>query len=290
MAWRPRWTFLLGTLACWVTSSWAGEVDLKQKIFEERLLAGQPNSVVLAQELGADAVPSLLRLSSHPEEKVRLAVVDCVSLLHDDRLLPLVIELVADPCLSVSVEAMRALRNYQTELTVEPVVQIYRRIPGPSVRCQVAFILGQIKGARLDELTPLDSWETEPEARFGILVAQASLGSPRAQRQFQEVLTQSKDRALLDALNFVERMNQNWAWRSLQPLLENTSPLVYIGVCEQPSGSALTDGPEYLRACDVVVNLVGAHRSDGFPILLNPALQYPQAERQQVKDFLKRLP
>jgi hypothetical protein len=72
--------------------------------------------------------------------------------------------------------------------------------------------------------------------------------------------------------------------KPLLPVLEDQSTMVRIGVDGRP------EIPEYLRACDLAINLVTAISRKSFSFQIDQKTNYTAAQIAEVRGFLKSLP
>ncbi len=170
----------------------------------------------------------------------------------------------------------------QEGIGVEQLLKAYRRAEDPEERERIALLLAMREETPLTQLIELRRTENAPRAQDVLNVALAMRGQESAQKLVLDALAASWNEEMKRWLGFVEFIGQDWALMGLSPILDNMIPLEYLG------RDGLGDhGPEYLRACDLAVNIIARARSRGFPFAVDGQTQYNEEERAQVRAFLQ---
>lgn len=255
----------------------------KMDLLEQKVLNKEPSAVNLAKQMGKSAFPILKPLAKHPDEVVRMIALSCLRYTSGERIEDIFINALKDESATTSVEAVIGLQPYLSPAIYSKLLAVYDDAE-PVRRKDIALMLGKIDGAKIADLKKKAEDEKDAEAKEGLMVAMAKLGDGQAREEFLSRLHSAKDQELKRFIDYVEYIGQNWAIKGLNPILDNKNPLVRIGVDNLPQL-----GPEYLRACDVAVNLINKLLHPKFSFTVAERKNYSDAELQQVKKFLTTL-
>lgn len=253
-------------------------------LLEQKVLNKEPSSVNLAKQMGKSAVPVLTPLATNADSDVRSIALSCLAFTGGDDVADIFIDGLKDESPSVSVEASRGLQRYLSPAIYQKLLDVYDEIKDPARRKDVALMLGKIDDANINDLKKKDEEEKDAEAKEGLMVASAKLGDAKARDEFLRRLSGAKDQELKRFLDYVEYIQKTWAIKGLSPVLGDKSEIVRIGVDGLPDS-----GPEYLRGCDLAVNLIDKLLKPKFAFQVAGNRNYSDPELQQVRSFLGTL-
>ena len=117
----------------------------------------------------------------------------------------------------------------------------------------------------------------------GLVAALAKLGDANAQRKFADGVEKSKDRERKRYIDDAAYIDQAWAARALAPVLADKTDMLRIGMDAMPGAV-----PEYLRACDLAVNVIAKITKANFTFPVNGRTNYTDAQLSEVRQFLIR--
>ncbi|MEO7331731.1 MAG: HEAT repeat domain-containing protein [Minicystis sp.] len=242
-------------------------------------------AIVKARAAGPAALPELFSLARHTDGEVREIALYGLDEIGDRRASPTFVEALLDPEPMVRGVAMRALHKRPDPAVYPQLLDTYDQSPEPVVRHNVALILGRLGAppVDLDELGKRYQAEADPFAQEGLVVALAKLGDESARDRFVELLHASRGRDRLRFLEHGDYLADRWLLRPLLPLLDDPTPLRWVGADGRP-------GPEQLRACDMVVNLVARISGWGFSFTIGGRINYTPGDLAEVRHFLEAIP
>ena len=245
------------------------------------VLAKNRIAVLKARVLGPVAMPSLLLLAKHHDGEVREVALYCLSEINDPRVAQAFVDGMLDAETMTRAVAMRELYPRLKSEHYWPLLHIYDQSPEPVVRHNAALMLGRIGLPTVDSAQLLRRFRTETDsfAAQGLTVALAKFGNPAAQQHFVELLATSMDRKRKELLDHAKDIHQPWLLPALLPLLDDEMPVLRIGVDGFP-------GIDYLRVCDLALNLISAISQKNFSFAGNGYQNYSPQARAEVKQFL----
>ena len=242
-------------------------------------------SILKARAAGPSALPELLALARNADGEVREIALYGLDEVADRRASPAFVAALLDPEPMVRGVAMRALLKRPDPAVYAELLDAYDQSPEPVVRHNVALILGRLGAppVDLDELGKRHEAEADPFAQEGLVVALAKLGDEGARDRFVELLHASRGRDRGRFLEHGSYLAERWLLPALAPLLDDLTPLLRIGVDGLP-------GPEYLRACDMALNLAARISAWGFSFPIDGATNYSAGALAEVRHFLEAIP
>lgn len=264
-----------------ILPAWCQTFELSE--LEQQVLAKKPMSVRTTDQIGAASFELLSRLSRHQDAEVRMIALGCLRRLKDERLVPLFVQALADDSPTASVEALRGLKERLGELEAGPLLSIYPRLHDAQRREQVALLLAQRPETTLDELRELAMGEQQTVALDALQVGMAIRGEHEAREYVLKALGNSWNEEMKRWLGLVELIDQYWVLEGVLPILDNEIPLVYLGV-----DGVGDHGPQYLRACDLALNIAAKIGRRRFPFSVDSGTQYSEEQRAWVKSSLLR--
>ena len=258
-----------------------GEQD-KMDLLTQKVLNKDLSAEDLAKQMGKSAIPVLKPLVTNSDEIVRMIAVRCLEYTPGEGVEDILINALKDKSSNVSIEASRILQRYLSPEIYPKLLEVYDEVEYETRRKEIALMLGKIDGAKLADLKQKDEGEKNPEAKEGLMVAMAKLGDHQSREAFLARLQRAKGQELKRFLDYVEYIQTTWAVRGLSPILGDKSELVRIGIDGE-------EGPEYLRACDVAVNLIYKLMKPKFSFLIAGNKNYSEPELQEVRAFFTTL-
>jgi HEAT repeat protein len=252
-------------------------------ILVQRVLTKDPSATLLAKQLGKSATPSLIPLATNVDPVVREIALRCLDQSGGPGIAEVFVHALLDDSGSVRAAALTGLQSNLDGSIYGPLLSAFDKSMDAITRQQIALLIGRLHGARLRDLQQRCSAEKEAEAQEGCVTALARMGDNSAQADFVRRLHSAKDRELKRYLDHVSYIHQIWAARALGPILENKSPILRIGVDGLP-------GPEYLRACDVAVNLLVEIGGITLSFLINGHTNYTDSQLGEARRALRKLP
>ncbi len=122
---------------------------------------------------------------------------------------------------------------------------------------------------------------------------------PRA--EFIDRLREAKSRELKKLLEDVDYIKQTWALKGLMPVLNDKTPLSDTGLCQLDDAAGEKKSPptnqpapenheaEFLRACDIAVNLIAEITDAKFPFPVGGAKNYDDLQLAAAQRVLSEL-
>ncbi len=244
-----------------------------------QVLAKDPLAVLSARQAGAAAAPELARLVTHTDAEVRTLAVDALNEIGGPVALDAFASAVADGNAQVRGSALRGLERHSASPAVIRVA-LDRARDGYARQRLLLLLAGT--GGSLDEVRQRCTNEKDPVALEGCVGARAQLGDREAQDSFNERLKQSRNDERRKLLEMAEKIGGPWLFPALLPVLDDTTPMIRIGVDARP------DLPDALRACDLAVRLVA--RFSGHRFTFSPDLppNFSPAQLEEVRNYIRR--
>lgn len=248
------------------------------------VLDKQPEAALRARQVGPGANAELIKLTRNDDPKVRRIALYCLEETGGADAAGAFARLVLDEDPQVQAAALKGLGRHPDPAVYRTLLEAYDESPAPYVRQQIMLIIGRMPGvAGLAEIKKRYSAEKDPEAREGPMVALARLDDQEVRVDFISRLHASAQRERARYLEYCRYIHAPWLLRPLLPLLDDKTPMVRIGVDARP------EWPEYLRACDIVVNLVASISKHSFSFPIAGNTNYSDAQLAEVKAFLQSL-
>jgi HEAT repeat protein len=259
-----------------------GHTQGDRRMLRETILKKDPAAALLAREAGPSANPEIIELTKHQDAKVRRIALYCLDETGGADAARAMAAALKDDDPQVRGAALKGLIHRPDPVVYEALLRVY---PGADkvVRQQIPLILGKMGGrANPADLRRVCGAEADAEAREGCLTALASMGDPPAQMEFTERLHASKGRERARFLEYCDYIHQPWLLKPLGPVLDDTSPMVRVGVDARP------DLIDSLRACDLAVNLIASIGKVSFSFPVNRMTNYTAAQIAEVKRLVER--
>jgi HEAT repeat protein len=177
--------------------------------------------------------------------------------------------------------ALRVLRHHATTEVLEQVFGDYTATTEPTVRGHLALILGRLGAAPADVLA-LEASEADPGVRDTLVLVAAHLGDADARARTATRWPACGAKDARRALEDLEFLNAAWVLADLRPFLGDATPVLRIGAERPP-------GPEYLRVCDLTVNLVARLGPSPFPFPTDGKTAYTDEQLQRARGYLDAL-
>lgn len=250
----------------------------------EKISKKDSTAVVLAKQLGASANAAIKPLAKNADPVVREIALECLDQAGGPGVAEAFAEALLDDSPTVRRAALTGLNNHGAASVYPRLLQTYPKVQDPLARQQIALVIGKSAGVQLADLQVLFRGEKSEQAAQGLAVAMAKIGDTKAQAWFAKALQSAKDRELKKFLDYVAYVRGNWALKLLGPVLADKSPLVRIGVDGLPGLV-----PEYLRACDLAVNLIVDNTGMKVSFPVDGKTNYTDAQLAEVRRALDSL-
>jgi HEAT repeat protein len=242
-------------------------------------------AILEARKQGKAALSELFTLAQHEDGEVREIALYGLDEIADRKASPTFAKALLDPEPMVRGVAMRALHKRPDPDVMAELWDAYDQSPEPVIRHNVALILGRLGSppVDLDELGKRYESEADDLAKEGLIVALAKLGDEGARQRFVDLLHASRYRDRGRFLEHCDYLNDRWILPALEPLLDDPTPLLRVGVDGLP-------GPEYLRASDMALNLIARISGWGFSFPIGGRINYAPHELAEARHFLQGIP
>ncbi len=243
-------------------------------------LAHERRAIVLAREQGRHALPALLALCQAGDAQVReIAWQGLDEVLGPDEGQSFCAAL-DDTDAMVRAVALRALQRRHAGLNAGALLDERARLADPLVRHHLALLLvGLATSAQLPALQQYWQMEDDAHAREGLLVAMASLGDFDARQCLLALLDMARGRERARLLGHAQLLHASWLLPALADMLDDETPGLRIGVDGLP-------GPEYLRCCDLALNLIAAQLPGSLPFA-GTHLNYVSGQLALARDLVR---
>ncbi|MEW5979681.1 MAG: HEAT repeat domain-containing protein [Acidobacteriota bacterium] len=251
----------------------------------QQVLNKEPAAALTARRIGAGANAELIKLTEHSDAKVRRIALYCLDETGGADAVEAFSRSILDEDPQVQAAALKGLEHHANPSVYYALLEAYDRSSSIAVRRQIMLILGRMPGPGVvTDLKKRYAAETEAEAREGGLTALARLEDREARQEFIKQLQSSTGQARGRFLEYCKYVHAPWLLKALQPILEDKTPLVWIGVDAHP------DWPEQLRACDIAVNLAASISRHKFTFPIAGNVNYSEAQLEEVRSFLSAAP
>jgi len=256
----------------------------KMDLLTEKVLAKDPTATLLAKQIGPSAASSLKPLAKNEDPVVREIALRSMEQSGGEEIAEVFAEALVDESPSVKSAALSGLDAHLSPSVYGKLLNAFDRLgDSPEVQRYVALLIGRIETANSKELQQRYRQENNPLVNEGLVAALAKLGDANAQRKFADGVEKSKDRERKRYIDDAAYIDQAWAARALAPVLLDKTDMLRIGVDGMPGAV-----PEYLRACDLAVNVIAKITKANFTFPVNGRTNYTDAQLSEVRQFLMR--
>ena len=252
------------------------------------------SAIQQARKIGARAIPQLSMLATYSpapdsDSGVRELAVQCAAAIEGAEAEAVLVQGLLDPEQSVRIAAYQVLSKKRlSQSSLSPLISAFQASKDLQVRKYTVLAIGRINGADSAALTPLCRSERDHEVQEACVVAMAGLGDVTARAEFLMRLSRTaagrpgqpappERKAYLE---HAEYLHANWLLRGLLPLLDDHSQAVRIGV------DGVNMNPEYLRVCDVAVNLAASISQHPFSFAVDGRTNYARKAIDEVRRYL----
>lgn len=253
----------------------------------EQVRSGDPQAALRARDAGPAAGPGLRALAGHADADVRRIALYCLRETGGPEAREAFLGGLLDPERQVRAAAVAGLERRFDPSLAPRLLETYEKASDPFVKERIALLVGGVRPGEVDvaALAKRREREEDPRAREAWLVALARLGDEEARKEFTARLHGSSGDARARFLRRCRDIHAAWLLTPLDPILADESPMVEVGMDGNPNV------PEFLRACDLAVNLV-AEIAEGqaFSFEIGVPIQYGKEQRAEVHRFLESLP
>lgn len=261
--------------------SQGGEKNLQNLI--QRVLNKDPSAAILAQEIGSKANPELIKLAQNNDPEVRFIALGCLDETGGEGVAQTFAKALLDIDGSVRNAAIQGLMNHPNPEVYKDLLNAYDKSDDETVRKMIPMV-----AANLDEIINMEDFklryqkEKDPIVMEGLLVALAKQGDAAAQKDFCERLVSSSGQKRREYLDYCEYIGASWLLKSLSLLLSDKEEMIFIGLDSQPQL------PQYLRACDIVVELVASITGKNFSFPVGGPVNYTDQQLNEVREYLRQ--
>lgn len=256
----------------------------KMQLLIQKVLNKDPKATLIAKMTGSLANPDLQKLAKHDDEEVREIALLCLNETGGSEASIAFVDALLDEDPQVRAIALRGLHHNPDETVYQLLFQAYDKSKDPYVQQQILLIVGRMGShVNLVDLKKRCQLEKSLEVNEGCIVALANLNDKEAQDKFIKCLHDSSYKIRARYLEYCEYINSSWLIKPLLPLLDDKSPMVYIGIDARP------DMTEFLRACDITVNLIASISGHKFSFNVNRTTNYSETQLQDVKQYIRNL-
>ncbi len=252
---------------------------------KQAILKGDSSAPNLARQLGRKANPTLLELVKNPAPMVRMDTMFCLAETGGPEAVDALIAGLTDEDPQVCGAALGGAKKHSTSAQLSALFKAYDTCPHGVYRQHIALLIGRQDKADPKELKKRKTAELNEDAREGLVVALARLGDKEEQQEYVTRLHASKGRVRGRWLDHGKYIHQPWLLKPLLPVLDDKEPVVRIGA-DDPEARI----PEYLRACDVAVNLASSIAARKFSFKVDGITNYGEPQVDEVRRFLKTVP
>jgi len=260
----------------------AQEVHKKMQDLTRQVLDKQPAATLTARQIGPSANIELIKLTRNDDAKVRLIAAYCLDETGGPDAAIAFARLALDNDGQVRGAALGGLHHHYAQVPPVNLLEAFDQSPVPYVRQQLMLIAAKVPGVTTAEIQKRHDAEKDPQAKEGLVVALSERGVVPAQAEFTRALHAAKGRDLARYLDYAGSIAQPWLLPALLPILDDKTPLVWIGV------DGIPNLPETLRACDIAVNLVAKISGRRFSFEVAGNVNYTDPQIAEVKAFLQQ--
>lgn len=258
------------------------EVNMQALI--ESVLNKDPAATLLAREVGPSANPQLQKLAGNPDAKVRRIALYCLSETGGPDAAETFVEALSDDNSQVRGAALEGLFSHPDPVVYEALSRTFDTSTDPYVRQQIPMIIASMQISVNVAALKTRCWkEEDPEVREGCIVALARLNDCEAQAEFVKRLHASRDDDRARYLEYCEYIHASWLLKPLIPILDDKSPIVRIGIGHP-------DFKEYLRGCDIAVDLIAFISGKTFSFKTGGADHYTDEQIAEVRKAVEEMP
>ncbi|MGC3999721.1 MAG: HEAT repeat domain-containing protein [Anaeromyxobacter sp.] len=235
-----------------------------------------------AARLGKGALPELLLLAGDASGDVRGLAVECMGATRAPEAGRPLVQALGDADAAVASTAANTLGTLATPELAPALVAGFARPSDWMVRRKVALLLARLDGWDPAALRAQVEHEPHAAVREAMVVALARRGEEEARVTFAGWLREAKPADSPRLVLHAELISQPWLLSPLTPLLDDWTPAVRLveGI----------PGPQHLRVCDRVVDLVAGLSGQAFAGAPKPLTNYDLTVIDQVKAYLATVP
>lgn len=226
--------------------------------------------------LGDRLFPQLSRLAEDRDAETRSLALLCLEVSNAQGAGKVLGEALSDPSADVRLAASQVLGRTTLPTAMPFLVDAVRRNSDPGIRRNAALAAGKYPNAQAAELAEAARHEKDPDVRLASTQARARLGDIAARREFLAGLRAAQGQVRSQWLDRSEYIGQSWVLPGLTTWLGDKNPARRIGADNMP-------GPQYLRVCDVVLNLATNVAQTHWTFKTGPALNYSDAELKEAR-------
>lgn len=259
----------------------AQEARKKMQDLVRQVLDKDTAATLTARQMGSSANLELIKLTRNDDAQVRRIAVYCLEETGGADAAVAFARLTLDDDSQVRAAALSGLFRHKAEVVPVTLLNAFDQTPHPYVRQQLMLVAGKVPGVATPEIAKRYQAEKDPQAKEGLIVAMSERGNAQAQAEFLQGLGASRDRDRSRWLDYARQIKEKWLLPGLLPILDDKTPLVWIGVDGRP------DLPQSLRACDIAINLIAEITGHKFSFPIAGNVNYTDEQIAEVKAFLQ---
>jgi hypothetical protein len=262
-----------------VQSGHAQEARVRMQNLIQQVLDKQPAAALTARQIGPSANAELIKLTRNDDAKVRRVALYCLDETGGADAAITFARMTLDDDSQVRGAALQGLIHHKDAAMPATLLDAFDQSPNAYVRQQLMLVAGKLPGLATAEIERRYRAEQDPQAKEGLVVALSERGDTHAQGEFIHGLHASENRDRARYLDYAEQIKAAWLLPALAPILDDKTPLVWIGV------DGKQELPQSLRACDIALNLIAAISGHKFSFPVG-GKNYTDAQIAEVKAFL----
>jgi len=261
----------------------AQEARKKMQDLIQQVVDKQPAAALIARQIGPSANTELIKLTRHDDAEVRLVAAYCLDETGGVDAAVAFARLALDGDGQVRAAALQGLIHHRADVQPQNLLDAFDQSRVPYVRQQLMLIAAKVPGVGTPEIQKRNDAEKDAQAREGLLVALGERGNRQAQAEYTRDLDASKGRDRARFLEYAEQINQAWLLPALLPILDDKTPLVWIGI------DGLPQLPQSLRACDIAISLASEISGHRFRFQVAKNVNYTDPQIAEAKAFLQQI-
>lgn len=245
------------------------------------VLEGSDDALILAEEAGPPAMPTLHELLKNENPETRELALTCAVLTDDESIPAVLVEALWDEDAQVRATALQSLRSrYSGEILQGLTAHLSNT--DAMVRGGVARLIGRIDDpASMKPLHKQLGQEEDVEARKQIRLALARLSDEESKEEFAAQIDTPPAEGRYDVILNFEYINDKELAPRLLPALDDTSDAYDISHPEADH--------EFARVCDAAVNLIARWYDNPFTFEIDEFRKYSDSEIAEAEKYLKSL-
>jgi len=207
----------------------------------------------IAEKMGKEALPILLKRKNAKSARERVLVLECLAKIKGEEAVQALIEALDDPEEDVWNTALDLLYIANSPAFISSLSSFVCESPNAVIRGEVAKILG-VMGAfsSLSIIKAQLAKEKDEEAAYKMILAVAKMEDGPERKKVLENLNHEDPRIRYETIRHLEYINDGKLAKNLLPLLNDKTKVANIGFVQKPIWQRICD-----RALEAIVFLTG---------------------------------